>query len=322
MCSAVAAVAIGRNEGERLEACLRSLFNQSAEPVVYVDSGSSDGSIEVARRMGAVVVELDLDTPFTAARARNAGFKRVLELSSEVEFIQFIDGDCELSKGWLETAHAVIIADSRLAVVCGRRRERFPEATIWNWLIDREWDTPIGEQSACGGDALIRCSALSAIGGYRGDLIAGEEPEMCFRLRKKFWRILRIDFDMCLHDADMTSVSQWWQRSRRTGHTYAEGAVVHGFGPERYKVMETIRALFWGALVPLIGVLLAVLLSPWFLLLPLSLWSAQIVRLFLKGYVPLQAFFLTVGKLPEAQGAIEFFLTRLFGHRRRIIEYK
>ena len=322
MTDTIAAVAIGRNEGSRLKSCLKSLISQGAKPVIYVDSGSTDGSVTMARDLGADVVELDLSTPFTAARARNAGFARVLKLAPDTHLVQFIDGDCELSEGWLDAARTAIEADPELAVVCGRRRERFPEASVWNRMIDREWDTPVGEARACGGDALIRRAALDEVGGYRDDLIAGEEPEMCFRMRGKGWRIRRIDAEMCLHDAAMTKLSQWWQRARRAGHAYAEGAALHGAGPERYKVAETRRALIWGTGVPLLGGILVVFVSVWGILAPFLVWGAQISRLILKGETPPRAVFLTFGKLPEAQGVLGYWWGRLSGHRRGLIEYK
>src|SRR3990170_3982962 len=95
MTSRLGIVAIGRNEGERLRACLRSVVGDN-RVVVYVDSGSTDGSVEMARSMGAEVVELDLATPFTAARARNEGFHRLEQLNPNVAFVQFVDGDCEV----------------------------------------------------------------------------------------------------------------------------------------------------------------------------------------------------------------------------------
>ena len=178
------AVAIGRNEGQRLERCLDALLAQGLA-TVYVDSGSTDGSREAARRRGVEVVELDLSLPFTAARARNAGFERLLELHPAVEFVQFVDGDCELVPDWIERGLAALLAEPDLVAVCAQRKERFPEASPWNRLCDLEWDTPVGEAEACGGDALYRRSALEAVGGFDPRLIAGEEPELCFRLRRQ-----------------------------------------------------------------------------------------------------------------------------------------
>lgn len=322
MIEQIAAVAIGRNEGARLEACLKSLLAQGAAPVVYVDSGSSDGSLDMARGLGVDVVELDLSVPFTAARARNAGWAQVRKIAPDSRFVQFIDGDCELADGWLSAAVTAIEGAEDLAVVCGRRRERFPQATLWNRMIDREWDTPIGEAKACGGDALMRLAALESVSGYREELIAGEEPEMCFRMRGQGWRIARIDAEMCLHDAAMTKASQWWQRARRAGYAYAAGADLHGRSPERYKVAETRRALIWGAGLPLAGLLGMIVLGAYALLLPPGAWLAQSLRLAGRGEGWPRAFFLTLGKLPEAQGVLEYQFGKRLGKKRGLIEYK
>jgi len=146
--------------------------------------------------MGADVVALDMDLPFTAARARNAGVDALMAMPTPPDFVQFIDGDCELQPGWIETALAFLQKNPEAAVACGRRRERFPEASVYNRLIDLEWDTPVGQASACGGDALMRADAVQQAGGFNPNLIAGEEPELCVRLRAAGWQIWRLDAEM------------------------------------------------------------------------------------------------------------------------------
>jgi GT2 family glycosyltransferase len=316
----IAVVVIGRNEGARLIACLASLPAQ-AGPVVYVDSGSRDGSVAAARATGAHVVELDMTQPFTAARARNAGYAEVRRQAPDGRYVQFVDGDCTLDPGWFDAALAAFETAPDIAVVCGRRREKFPEASLWNRLIDAEWDSPVGEARYCGGDALMRRAAVDAVDGYRAALIAGEEPEMCFRMRAQGWRILRIAAAMTYHDAAMTRLSQWWQRNRRAGHTYAEGAALHGTSPERYRVAELRRTLLWGAVLPGAILLLALTSSPWWLL-GLLLYPAQVLRMTLRGQPLTQALFLVAGKLPEAQGALGYALGRILRRRRTLIEYK
>lgn len=316
----VAAVAIGRNEGERLMRCLASLRGR-VDRLVYVDSGSQDDSIETARSMGAEIVTLDTSRPFTAARARNAGYD-LLRSGQKPDLVQFVDGDCEVQPDWIETAVAFLAARADVAVVCGRRRERFPEVTIWNRLIDLEWDTPTGEARACGGDSMIRTVAFESIGGFDPGLIAGEEPELCVRLRKAGWRVFRLDAEMTLHDAAMTRFSQWWRRTLRAGHAYAEGAAMHGAPPERHKVQETRRALLWGLGVPAVAVLGSLAVSPWLATVAL-LWPLQMLRLALKGdKPPAQAVFLVLGKLPEALGVLSYWAKRLSGREARLIEYK
>ncbi len=325
MTRAAGFVAIGRNEGERLIACLDSLKASGGGPIVYVDSGSTDGSVEAARARGADVVALDLSTPFTAARARNAGLARLKTIAPELALVQFIDGDCTLAADWLAKSIAFLNAHPDVAVACGRRRERFPDASLYNRLCDREWDTPVGEALACGGDALMRIRALDDVGGYRGDLIAGEEPELCVRLRERGHRIWRLDAEMTLHDAAMTRFSQWRRRSERAGHAFAEVSYLHRHSPFGIWAAETRRALLWAGAAPA-AILLAVAVSPLMTAL-LLIYPAQIGRLYVRyareGEDALPRAALTViGKFAEAKGVVSFYVGLIGGGRRRLIEYK
>lgn len=329
--SSIGVVTIGRNEGDRLVRCLKSLIAQlpAGMPIVYVDSGSTDGSAEAAKALGVHVIDLDLSIPFTMARGRNTGFGYLVENFPDLQYVQFIDGDCELLPGWIEQALAAIQQDETLAVVCGRRRERFPEASPYNRIADIEWNTPVGEAKACGGDALMRVSAIREVNGYNPTLIGGEEPEMCLRLRQRGWKIRRIDADMTLHDAAMFRWSQWWKRSIRGGWAMAEGAAMHGALPERYLVKESLNRWMWGALVPLGTLGLA-----WFtsglsllvlLLYPVLVWRVYRYRRALGDSASdarLYAIFCILGKFPEAIGQIKYWLTRLQGKPATLIEYK
>lgn len=198
MVQQIGVVAIGRNEGNRLKECLLSVLGEGIT-VVYVDSGSTDGSVALARSLNVHVVELDLSIGFTAARARNAGFEHLLQVNPSIEFVQFVDGDCRVVQGWLQRAANEMVAHPEVVVVCGRRREEFPQNSIYNRLCDIEWDTPVGEAKACGGDAMMRVSALKQVGGFNPSLIAGEEPELCVRLRQNGGKIMRINAEMTCH---------------------------------------------------------------------------------------------------------------------------
>ncbi|MHC8332725.1 glycosyltransferase family 2 protein [Pseudomonas sp. LB3P25] len=325
MASGIGVVVIGRNEGLRLERCLASLVGAS-EKVVYVDSGSTDGSVRMAQTLGVEVVELDMTIPFTAARARNEGFACVQRLLPQVRYVQFVDGDCEVVGGWLPQAQAFLDTHSDVAVVCGRRRERFPQHSIYNLLCDREWDTPIGEAKACGGDALMRADAFAAASGFRPDLIAGEEPELCVRLRANGWRVWRLPEEMTLHDATMTRFGQWWRRTLRGGYAFAEGAFLHGAAPEQHWLRESRRAWFWGLGVPLATIITSMMLGGYGLLL-LLIYPLQVVRLARRGNGSarenwLLAFFLVLGKFPEMLGQVKFLLNRFGAGKTALIEYK
>lgn len=325
--SQIGAVVIGRNEGKRLIACIESLAKY-AKYIVYVDSGSTDGSLEAVKKFGISVVSLDMSIPFTAARARNEGADYLLHKHDGLKYLQFIDGDCELQAGWIESASQFLDENDIYAIACGRRRERFPEKSIYNQLCDIEWDTPIGDALACGGDALIRVEAFKQVNGYREDLIAGEEPEMCFRLRKQSWNIRRIDVEMTLHDAGMTKATQWWNRAKRAGYAYAESCYLHGRSEEKFRVKQVVSILVWGCFIPGLALLLSFYNVNYlflFLFYPLQVWrltvknQLNLVALSQSGYYALTN---VGGKFPQALGVFKFILNKLGDRRATLIEYK
>lgn len=319
-------VAIGRNEGERLRRCLESVLAHSKR-VVYVDSGSTDGSTEAARRLGAQVVALDMSRPFTAARARNAGWRQLVDLEPGLSYVQFLDGDCEVASGWLDEAQGFLDTHPDVAAVAGRNRERFPQRSVYNLLCDIEWSSgDVGLTKACGGNAMIRAAALRQSGGYRETLIAGEEPELCVRMRAAGWKVWRLESDMALHDAAMSRFGQWWNRTIRAGYAFAEGASLHGKPPERHWVRESRSAWVWGAILPS-----SLLAAAWFagpaMLLGLLLYPLQVLRLYFRGTGPAGrraagAFFVVLGKFAEAGGQVKFLAHRIAKRRAGLIEYK
>ena len=324
----IGCVVIGRNEGGRLVRCLESVLGH-VSTAVYVDSGSTDGSVEFARSRGVSVVELDVSQPFTAARARNSGFHRLVQLSPSVRFVQFVDGDCEIVEGWLERAAARLNDRPELAVVCGRRRERNPEASVFNLLCDLEWDTPVGDAKACGGDAMMRVEAFQAAEGFDARLIAGEEPELCFRLRQLGYGIERLEAEMTLHDAAMSSVEQWWKRHIRGGYAFTEGAYLHGLSSERYNVVEALKILAWGGLVPATAMIGAVPTLGFSLNL-FGVYPLRAARLFARyredgledRKALAQAVAHSIISLPQMQGMARFLADHLQGRQTEIIEYK
>jgi len=319
---------IGRNEGERLARCLASLVGTVAR-VVYADSGSSDGSVELARAHGAEVVELARGTPMNAARGRNAGFARLRELAPELAYVFFVDGDCRVEAGFLAEARAALAADAGLAAVAGRRRELEPEASLYNRVVDCEWNTPVGESDGFGGDVLVRAAALVAVGGYDEHMNQGEDPETAFRLRAAGWRIRRIACDMTRHDVALLTFAAWRRRHRRGGHAYAHGAWKHLGHPRRYNQRAVLSILAWGAVLPLVALGAAPLthgLSLGLLALYLLQWSR--IRAFRRrqGDDPRTAsryaLLITYGKCEEALGVLSCLLSLARGGGARVIEYK
>ncbi len=325
----VGVVAIGQDEGDRLVRAIESAVGQVPH-LVYVDSGSHDGSPDRARRLGADVIALDeRGGPFTAARARNAGLRRLLELDADLAWVQFVDGDSELEPGWLERGATRLAQDPSLAGVCGRLIERDVERSVYKRLLDLEWRRPAGQTDACGGNAMYRIAALRTVGGFAPALSCGEEPELCLRLRRAGWRLERLAVPMARHDGELTRLGQWWHRSERGGWAAAEGAALHGDGPERYNQRRARSAWGWGAAVPLLAVALAwptsglsflaaglayALLAAWVTLR--RLWSGD--RL---GDAALYGTFCALGKLPAALGQTRYWFSRWAGRAPGHVAY-
>ena len=317
-----------------MDRSLRSIEGNSC-PVLYVDSGSTDGSVELGRRLASEVVALDDSVPFTAARARNAGVKRLLECDGSLELVQFVDGDCELETGWLKAARAALDRDPSLGAVCGRLRERRPDASLYARLSQMEWNRPTGETLTCGGIAMFRVAALTAVGGFNASMIAGEEPELCHRLRRAGWRIERLDKAMAVHDGGMMTFRQWWLRAVRDGHAYAERAVRQlgpgGQGPIR----QVASMLLWGFLAPVaaLGGVVVAASNPRAAVFPLAIvcgYGVLFGRIHRSArrqgesrrHAALYALFCVLAKLPHCVGAVRYWIARARGRARELIEYK
>jgi glycosyltransferase involved in cell wall biosynthesis len=327
-------VTIGRNEGERFRRCVESIRRQTAAPgaVVYVDSGSTDGSVAFARERGVDVVELDMSRPFNMARARNAGLRRLLELMPDAEYVQFVDGDCELNDRWLEAGLSALTARRDAALVVGRLRERRRGATVYNTVADMDWDAPAGpdgEVAEVGGIVLARVGALTRVGPYNETLIAGEDADIGVRLRAVGWKLFRIPADMALHDIDMTRLSQFWKRCVRTGWAFAECSRLHRDGPVRLWDKEARSGRFWGLMVPLLTLATVLAAGPAGLAplagYPLLAWKMYRGRRRRGDTVRDSAAYSALhllGKFAQAWGQLRYHRSRLAGRRGLIIEYK
>lgn len=317
-------VAIGRNEGERLKRCLASLARESGK-VVYVDSGSTDGSIEAAAAFGCEIVSLSKDAPFTAARARNAGFERLIRRWPDAPCVMFIDGDCELAPGFVWQASAALEREPGLGIVAGRVRERERERTIYNRVCDLEWATPVGAVAAVGGIFMIRAPVFSAVGGFDPSVIAAEDDELCVRVREAGHAIRRIDADMCFHDAAMTRFSQWWRRAYRAGHAFAQVGAMH----KGYFAAERRRAFAWALVLPA-AIAATAPFTKGASLFALLLYPASLLRTRAKLVksgadakdASIYAAFLTLSKFPNFLGIADYWRKRLLGQPVAIVEYK
>lgn len=323
-------VVIGRNEGDRLKASLRAIQTLCpSSPVVYVDSGSTDESVSFAQSIEMDVVELDMSIPFTAARARNAGFKKLLTDHPDLLYAQFLDGDCEMHEGWIETAISVLSADDDVGVVSGRRLEKFPEASVFNTLMDIEWNTPVGETLAVPGDMCVKVEVFEKIGGFTENIIAAEDDDLCLRARRAGYKIFRLDANMSGHDANLMRIGQWYKRSKRCGHGYANINHIHGNGPDKYFRRQLASTFLWGGAVPLtflFGLVFMPVLAALIFLGYIAFIARTVKRRLGLGdsfnVARAYGFLIYTGKVPELFGAVQYWKNHLLSRKHQLIEYK
>ncbi len=323
-------VAIGRNEGDRLKVALRAIQkNYGNSPIVYVDSGSSDDSVAFAQSLGIQTVELDLSIPFTAARARNAGAEVLLEHTPQLEMIQFLDGDCEVLAGWIESGIQQLNQQQNITIVSGRRAERYPDASIYNTLMDMEWNSPIGESLGVPGDMLIEVETFKQLSGFNETLIAGEDFDLCIRARKQGLLVYRVDAPMSMHDANIDRFYQWYQRTKRGGHAYANLYHIHGHTGAKHFRRKIFSIAFWGAAAPLFTSISA-FFAPTACLIFLALFSAMLLKTTVKKLREGNSFRISasysalvyIAKFPELLGFYEYWKKLFSNQRHTLIEYK
>ena len=315
-------VVIGRNEGERLVRCLDSLA-EAGLPLVYVDSCSTDRSVAEARARGAEVLELDPARPLNAARSRNEGFARLQAGLPGLRYVQFLDGDTALAAGWLAAARTALEAEPGLGIVTGHLAELRAGQSVYHLLCALEWRKDPGPTEATGGIFTIRAEAFTRAGGFDGGLPAGEEADLCQRVLRLGLGIRHLDVPMGAHDIGEMSFRNWWLRTVRTGHAYAQGAM-----GGRYR-RELRSCLAWALGVPLVILAAAVALGAPALLLS-GVYPLQALRVAAKmrrrGWSPRESAwygaFMVLAKLPEASGALRYLWERVRGVAPRLVQYR
>jgi len=225
-------VIIGLNEEKMIGRCIESIlgldYPQDKIEIIYVDSGSTDRTLKIASKYPIKIVQLKTDRP-TPGIACNEGLK-----ASKSELVQFIGGDSMIDSQWLKNA-LPYLADDDVAVIAGRRRELFPEGSIYNRLMDFTWRSlPSGYVDVSEG-RLFKRTIFEEVGLFDPDLRAGEQTEIGCRIRRKGYKILNITNTMGYHDADISSWSQYLKRAIRNGYGTAQIFKKYGLGKDKPK---------------------------------------------------------------------------------------
>ena len=300
-------------------------------PIIYVDSGSSDNSVEIAKPLVNCVHQLDSATPFSAARARNEGCQHLTTLFPSLQYIQFVDGDCVIDEGWLTAAQAAIEQDEKRAAVIGHLQELNPDASIYNRMCAMEWRSPAGELTnfgALGGISMIRADVFKQLGGFKANVIAGEDSEFGVRLSLAGYKVVKIDHIMAVHDANISTFQQWWKRAVRGGHAIGQRADLNGATIAKDCVKERKSTLVWGVFLPIVALILLIFAGCWSFLILLAYVFLAIKVYFYRrkqGENSRDAFtyaqFMPFVKIANGLGLLKFYVNK-FKQSYEIIEYK
>lgn len=318
----IGVVVIGRNEGKRLRSALDSVLATGA-PVVYVDSRSTDDSVQIATELGVLVVELSAERPVNASRARNEGVYALSRAYPTLRFMHLLDGDATLDQRWLSEASAYLSARPQVAFVAGILREKDRDSSALRRLCDIEWYREPSTDAECGGLGVVRIEAFNAVGGLDESLIAGADPEFYSRLKSSGWQVHTLEAPMGIHDSGMVSWRQWWTRSVKGGYAYAHARMWGGWRRER------MSAIFWGLALPILAIAGALTVSTLFLLL-LLVYPIQVIRIrygssktvFSSRDRWLYAVACVAIKFPQCLGICMFEYRKLLHSHGALIEYK
>jgi GT2 family glycosyltransferase len=315
-------VVIGRNEGQRLSDSLIAAKYYGL-PFVYVDSQSSDGSVEIAHNLNVDVVILDTSTLINASRGRNEGVAYLLERNPNLSYIHFIDGDTVFDPLWCKTALNILENNSEIAVVCGVLREKNRHHSLYAKLLGIEWRLMTQSNGKCGGNATIRLSALQLVNGYDETLIAGADPDLYRRLKEKNFYVKTTEIEMGEHDGGMTSFSQWWTRCKRSGYAFADA---RSCSKSNRGVKNT---LLWGLALPISILISVFLLGPVGIII-ISLYVVQIIRMVISKNIQClkitdkiyYAVNVNLARIPQTIGVLSCYLERYAKIKKSVIHYK
>ncbi len=319
-------IVIGRNEGERLRRCIDTLVQQTRQ-IVYVDSASTDGSAQMARSRDVHVLDLDMSRPFSASRARNEGYALMRRDFPDAQFVQFVDGDCDVDPGWLSVGCRLLESRPDVAAVFGTLNERNPNASVYNYQAHMTWNPQDeGEVDFFGGNVMVRVSSLDAANGFREDVIDSEDHELAIRLRANGGKVWYLKRPMALHDLAIFDFGKWWVRTKRGGYGNGQIITLHGNAPGKPHRRDWNKSWVWGLALPTFT-LLSVLAIGWIGLLPLGLYALSFVKMYLRkpedgGRHAGFALISVLHKVAEMSGQVKFLLDKMMGRGPKIIEYK
>jgi glycosyltransferase involved in cell wall biosynthesis len=195
-------VLIGRNEeqfiSKSIESALscRKLFPDTE--IVFVDSASTDRSIEIAMNYPIRIIQLRPEWRLCVAAGRYLGF-----LHSHGEYVLFCDGDAQLEPNWVDQAIQFMDTNAEYGGVAGVLDEEYVDryGTRHGGATNVFGQNLLSVRQDCkllGGIAMYRLKAMQLAGPVNPHLPTAEDHELCMRIRNQGFKLARIQGRMAV----------------------------------------------------------------------------------------------------------------------------
>lgn len=240
------------NEEEKIaltiESALRAISNINGE-VILADSHSIDRTVEIASRYPVRIVKLSRPEDRCCGVGGQLGYQVSLGA-----YVWIVDGDMELSEGFIEDAISCLEKDPRLAGVSGRIVEKNLESLEFRArLLRAPENLQPGFVDRLDGGGVYRRSAIESVGYFTNrNMHSYEEYELAARLRARGWLLMRIPADAVFHFGHRTEAFALLLRRWKTGYVRGVGELLRSsMGKPHFSlVLCEIRELrLYGAVV-------------------------------------------------------------------------
>jgi GT2 family glycosyltransferase len=179
--------------------------------LIVVDNGSCDETLAVARRYSDRVLECP---GLTIGGMRNEGVK-----FASGSVLVFTDSDQEPSENWLECGLRSLSSDASAGLVGARYHA--PSGSNWvakTWDLQRRHSDISGEiEWLEAGNLFARREAFERVGGFRSDLIASEDVDLSFRIRRAGYRVVCDPRIVNYHHGDPQTLVEFFLKERWRG---------------------------------------------------------------------------------------------------------
>jgi glycosyltransferase involved in cell wall biosynthesis len=215
-------VLIGKNQAWNMARLVESILTQTSQvgsrEIIFVDSASTDETLQIAAQYPIHVLRLRPSQTLTPAAGRYVGYRY-----SSGSMVLFVDGDMELYPGWLEHALQALRRRPDVGAVTGEIIDLPKDASTPS---TRRPEVSIGACAArsvpfAAGVAIYRRAALERAGPFNPYLQSDEEPDLCVRIRHQGFQIVRLDHPVVYHYSDamvhMSTLVGRWRRKLYLG---------------------------------------------------------------------------------------------------------